>query len=64
VNIAVVSSRQSTALTHATVRRAVAAEPTARVSVLDDDALRVRAERLAKSGYGAYLENLLAHGSM
>lgn len=37
MNIAVVSTRQSTALTHATVRRAVAAEPTARVSVLDVD---------------------------
>ena len=37
MNIAVVSSRQSTALTHATVRRAVAAEPTARVNVLDVD---------------------------
>ena len=35
-----------------------------RQGFLDDDALRVRAERLAKSGYGAYLENLLAHGSM
>jgi hypothetical protein len=33
----VVSTRQSNALTHATVRRAVAAEPTARVNVLDVD---------------------------
>ena len=32
-----VSTRQSAALTHATIRRAVAAEPTARVNVLDVD---------------------------
>jgi len=37
VNIAVVSSRQSAALTRATVRRAVAADPSARVNVLDVD---------------------------
>jgi len=32
-----VSTRQSAALTHATIRRAVAADPTARVNVLDVD---------------------------
>jgi len=37
VNIAVLSSRQSTALTRATVRRAVEVDPSARVNVLDVD---------------------------
>ncbi|WP_258726411.1 glucose-1-phosphate thymidylyltransferase RfbA [Cellulomonas sp. NS3] len=35
-----------------------------RQGFLDDDGLRARAERLAKSGYGAYLESLLVDASM
>ena len=33
-----------------------------RLGLIDDDQLRIRAGELAKSGYGAYLEELLGHG--